>query len=151
MKHWRKRQIEEHMEKGEITSLRFKGDSDLFTFNIRYICFYCIAEFENEFQVSSHGNHHFFNRFQCKPPSLWNYFLKSLIMYIYIHNQRNCCSELMLTNENPEKSAGILSLISFWWVQKLFTAGNDHPLTEEDVYPIETRLHCERLTALLEQ
>ena len=60
-------------------------------------------------------------------------------------------SKLMATKENPEKSAGILSLLSFWWVQKLFTAGNDHPLTEEDVDPIETRLHCERLTALLEQ
>ena len=60
-------------------------------------------------------------------------------------------SNLISTKENPEKSAGILSLLSFWWVQKLFTAGNDHPLTEEDVYPIEKRLHCERLTALLEK
>ena len=57
----------------------------------------------------------------------------------------------MVTIENPEKPAGIFSLLSFWWVQRLFTAGNDHPLTEEDVYPIEERLHCERLTALLEQ
>ena len=58
---------------------------------------------------------------------------------------------VMVTNENPEEPAGIFSLLSFWWVQKLFTAGNDHPLTKEDVYPIETRLHSERLTALLEQ
>ena len=57
----------------------------------------------------------------------------------------------MVKHDNPEKSAGICSLLSFWWVQKLFSAGNEHILTEEDVYPIETRLQCERLTALLEQ
>ena len=68
-----------------------------------------------------------------------------------ICNDQKRFSELIVTKENPEKSAGIYSLLSFWWVQKLFTAGNKHPLTEEDIYPIETKLHCERLTALLEQ
>ena len=50
---------------------------------------------------------------------------------------------------NPKQNASFLSLLSFWWLEKLLRLGYKQPLTEDDLPPVLDEDLSEKLVATL--
>ncbi|XP_005095104.1 multidrug resistance-associated protein 1 isoform X2 [Aplysia californica] len=44
--------------------------------------------------------------------------------------------------QSPEEGASILSKVTMWWTTSLIISGYKKPLTENDVYPLSTKIRC---------
>ena len=52
---------------------------------------------------------------------------------------------------NPKANAGLISHLSFSWLNELLQLGYRRPLEKEDLYPLIPKHKSERLTAVLEE
>ena len=53
--------------------------------------------------------------------------------------------------KNPRTEAGIFSILSFWWLNGIFSAGNKRPLQNEDLFPLLQDDKCKEATEKLER
>ena len=53
--------------------------------------------------------------------------------------------------ENPPKEAGLFSLLTFWWMNRVFQTGAKRPLEESDFLPLQKEDETQRLTEKIQK
>ena len=53
--------------------------------------------------------------------------------------------------KNPRTEAGIFSILSFWWLNEIFSTGNKRPLENKDLFPLIEGDKCKEATERLQQ
>ena len=53
--------------------------------------------------------------------------------------------------ENPPKEAGLFSLLTFWWMNRVFQIGAKRPLEESDFLPLQKEDETQRLTEKIQK
>ena len=53
--------------------------------------------------------------------------------------------------KNPRTEAGIFSIISYWWLNEIFSTGNKRPLQNKDLFPLIEDDKCKEATERLQQ
>ena len=53
--------------------------------------------------------------------------------------------------KKPRTEAGIFSILSFWWLNEIFSTGNKRPLENKDLFPLIEDDKCKEATERLQQ
>ena len=53
--------------------------------------------------------------------------------------------------KNPRTEAGIFSILSYWWLNQIFSTGNKRPLENKDLFPLLEDDKCKEATERLQQ
>ena len=53
--------------------------------------------------------------------------------------------------KNPRTEAGIFSILSYWWLNEIFSTGNKRPLQNKDLFPLIEGDKCKEATERLQQ
>ena len=52
---------------------------------------------------------------------------------------------------NPQTEASIFSILSFWWLNEIFSKGNKRPLQNKDLFPLLDEDKCQEATEKLQR
>ena len=53
--------------------------------------------------------------------------------------------------KNPQTGASIFSILSFWWLNEIFSIGNKRPLQNKDLFPLLDEDKCQEATEKLQR